>query len=120
MAVVESSPKKAPTYVLHRDVTGADTPPETVKAHGMNMNGYEYAHIQVVPAAGVNPTTTIYWWSEEASKFILEHTSIAKTGLGNGVPYEFTIECRGRVFFASLSAGAAKVYVSGFGKQHPG
>lgn len=119
MAVSESSPQRAPSYALHRDASGADTPPQTARTKGMNMQGYEYAHIQVIPGVGVNPNTTIYWWSEEASKFILEHTSIAKAGIGAGVAYEFTVECRGRILYASLSAGAAKVYVSGFGKRHP-
>lgn len=113
-----SSIALAPKYSLHRNAAAADVGPFATKAHGVNADGYEWAHIQVVPGAGVDPTATVYWWSVEAAKFIQEHTPIAKAGVGASTPYEFTIEPRGRLFFVSLS-GAGKVFVSGFDRKHP-
>lgn len=118
MANATSSPQKAPDYVLHRNaITTADTLPETNSKKCMNMSSYEYAHIQVVPAAGVNPNVAVLWWSEAAGKFVQEHTAITKAGVGAGVGYEFTVEPCGRKMFVAITAvsgGAVSVYVSGF------
>jgi len=114
-----SSIAMAPAYSLHRNAAGADTPPEILKNHGVNAEGYFYAHVQVIPGSGANPTVTVYWWSEESTKFIQEHTSIVKAGAGANVSYEFTIEPRGRRFFISVNA-ACKVFVSGFDRHHSG
>jgi hypothetical protein len=115
----------APKYALHREVAAVDTLPETVKAHGINMSGYEYAHIQVVPIGGANPNVQVQWWYQNAAgvgKFIQEHTAIAKTGAGANTPFEFSVECRGRIMFVAftaLAAGTAKAFVSGFNRVQP-
>jgi len=50
---IVSTPPLAPTYGLHRLVEDApDTPPQATKTAGINMAGYEWAHIQVVPQEG--------------------------------------------------------------------
>ncbi len=115
--VTKSSPDSAPEYALHREnVSSADTMSAVTKAQGCNASMYFYSHIQVIPDAGVNPNVAVWWWSDEADAFIQEHTPIAKTGVGAGVPYEFTIEPKGRIFFIQIAAttGAVNVMVSGF------
>ncbi len=120
MADVQSSPSLAPAYALHRDAIAAvDATAPTNAAYGCNAGMYRYAHVQVVPAGGANPTVGVWWWSEAAGKFIQEHTPLSFAGVGVNVPFEFTIEPRGRKFFVAvttLAAGTASVYVSGF--QH--
>lgn len=112
------SPERAPLYALHRAVAAADSLPETVESHGINMTDYKHAHVQVVPAGGDNPTIQVLWWSEEASKFIQEHTPFGLAGVGVNSPYEFTIECRGRIMFVAVTGGVGvgttKVLVAGF------
>jgi len=119
MADISRSPQHAPDYALHRDVAAADGAGAiTDGAQGINMSGYEYAHIQVLSAGGGNASVQVQWWSAEAGAFVQEHTPIAKAGVGVNVPYEFTVECRGRVMFVkvtTLAAGTCKVLVSGFG-----
>lgn len=112
------SPESAPRYALHRDArTGPDTLADVPKGAGMNMEGYENAHIQVVPSGGANPNVAVYWWSEAATAWVQEHTPITRAGVGVDTPYEFTVQPRGRrmlVAFAALAAGQASVYVAGF------
>jgi len=119
---ITSSIKRAPEYMLHRDAGATDGASAiTTKAWGVNTSGYESAHVQVVPAAGVNPGVAVQWWCANAGvagEFIGENSALAKTGLGNGIAYEFTVPCKGRVMFIKVDA-ATKVYVSGFGKRHP-
>jgi hypothetical protein len=123
MAYATSSPQLAPKYVLHRQDIGApDAASITNSKKGMNMSCYEYAHIQVVPKAGVNPDVAVLWWSDAAGKFVREHTAIAKSGVGAGVAYEFTVEPRGRIMFVAITAvitDTVSVYVSGFNVVHP-
>lgn len=107
----------APDYSLYREgVSAADVMANVKKQHGCNGAMYRYAHIQVVPAAGINPNVAVWWWSEKAQKFVQEHTPIAKAGVGAGTPYEFTIEPMGRIFFVqvALTTGAVDILVSGF------
>ena len=116
--MAESGPKKAPEYALHRKaVVAADVIATTAAKTGINCSNYQHAHIQVVPSGGANPNVAVYWWSEEADVFIQEHTPIAKAGVGADTPYEFTVECRGRIMLVAITtiaAGAVSVYVSGF------
>ena len=121
-----SSTKRAPEYVLHRDVAAMDSAdPYTVKAHGMNMTGYERAHIQVVPSEDVEADVEVQWWSDEAEAFIQEHAKITKASVGAGTPFEFTVDCRGRFMFVKVTdlteveGAGVKVYVSGFDRRHP-
>lgn len=120
----QSSPQKAPNYALYRDVAAADVLPIADRAKGINMDGYEYAHIQVIPAGGADPTAQVQWWSSDGNgKFVQEHTALSKAGVGADTPFEFTVECRGRimgVFLTTLAAGTAKIYVSGFNRVAQG
>jgi len=123
MTYATSSPQKAPDYVAHRLAIGVpDSGTINNKQVGMNMSNYEYAHIQVIPQAGVNANVAVLWWSDAAGKFIQEHTAITKTGVGAGIAYEFTVEPRGRIMFVSVTAVATStvdIYVSGFNVIHP-
>ncbi len=117
---IKSSPNSAPEYALHReDIASPDTMSVITKKNGCNSSGYEYVHIQVIPATGVNPNVAVWWWSEIADAFVQENTPITKTGVGAGIGYEFTIQPMGRIFFVQISAttGAVNVAVSGF-KRH--
>lgn len=118
MADISGNPKLAPNYALHRDaVTAADTLPETERSHGINMASHSHAHIQVVPSGGANPSVGVQWWSEVAGAFAQEQVPIVKAGVGADVPYEFTIESRGRIMFVpvtTIAAGAVSVYVAGY------
>ena len=115
------SPTHAPDYALHRYLAEANDPAsETVKAHGMNMHGFQNAHIQVVPDTGnPDPSIKVRFWSEAAGKFLDDHSALAFGGKGAGVPYDITVACNGRVMFVTIVAGMAagkvcRVYVSGF------
>jgi hypothetical protein len=115
------SPRHAPDYALHRYVAEAnDTLPETVRAHGMNMHGFQNAHVQVVPDTNnPDPSIKILFWSEAAGAFIDDHSALAFAGKGAGVPYEVTVACNGRVMFVAVVGGMSagmdcRIYVSGF------
>lgn len=118
---IVSTPPLAPTYGLHRLVEDApDTPPQATKTAGINMAGYEWAHIQVVPQEGTEtPDIQVQFWSEEAAAYIdpldllkFEHPSVA------GTPYEVTVQCAGRWMYVLVTAGVAaaeavRVFVAG-------
>lgn len=113
----------APDYGLHRKkLVTADTGTITNKKRGINCGSYRFANIQVVPYTGTpNPTVEVLFWSEKASKFIHANTALSKTGIGAGVPYEFTVECNGRLMFVFVTGtltGGVDVYVSGYGMDH--
>lgn len=115
------SPSKAPDYVIHREnIIAAEAVTAFEKGDAINMANYHSAHIQVIPtpASGGNPTVVVYWWSEVADKFVQENPALTKAGVGANVPYEFTVECRGRrmlVLVSVLAAGTVDaIMVSGF------
>jgi hypothetical protein len=111
------NPERAPEYNLHREVAAADVAADTVKAHGMVMQDYRYANIQVVPAGGANPDIEVMFWSEEAGAFISEHTALAFSGIGVNTPYEVTVDANGRrlwVMVPTMAAGSCKIFVGGF------
>jgi len=115
----QSSPRRSPEYTFYREVTAVDSLIETNKVVGINMDGYHSAHIQIKPAGGANPTTNVLWWCEGAGKFIQEHSAISKAGVGADTPYEFTVECKGRIMYVALNpmaAGSAKIYIAGYNK----
>jgi hypothetical protein len=121
MASTETTrnPLQSPEYACHRIVKdAADTLPETDKARGINMRAALRALVQVVPAGGANPTVAVLWWSEEAGRFIQEHTPITYAGVGANTPYEFSLDSYGRIMFVAVTAGVAatqsvRVMVSG-------
>ena len=121
MVDISGNPKQAPEYALHRSgVAAVDTLPEANRAHGINMAAHTVAHIQVVPSGGANPNVAILWWSEAASKFVQEQVSIAKTGVGVNIPYEFDVDARGRIMFVAvtaITAGVVDVHVSGYNDE---
>lgn len=118
MTETQGNPYGAPRYARHRSgVTGADAAIITDRKVGINMTEYTHAHIQVIPTGGANPTVEVLWWSEAANRFIEEHTNISKAGGGVNAPYEFTVDCRGRIMFVRfdlLTGGTCEVMVSGF------
>lgn len=110
MASTETTrnPQEAPEYSCHRIVTGAaDTLPETTKENGINMRAALRGLIQVVPSGGANPTVAVLWWSEEAGRFVQEHTPITKAGVGVNTPYEFAVDANGRIMFVAVTSGIA-------------
>jgi hypothetical protein len=117
---VKTSPERAPAYALYREgITSADTIANVEKIYGCNSSMYKDVHVQVIPASGVTTNVAIYWWSEQANKFIQEHTAITKASVGAGVPYEFTVEAKGRLFFVAVTAtdGSVDIAVSGFEQE---
>jgi hypothetical protein len=112
----------APDYGHHRNNVSSVDPAaltdafySNVKA-GINMRGYEYAHIQVVPTGGANPSVEVLVWSPGADRFIAIVTPVTQAGVGVDTPYEFTFSALGRhilVRVTSLAAGTCDVYVSG-------
>jgi len=115
------SPAKAPDYVIHREnVTAVDTIANFKGGDGINMANYQYAHVQVIPkpASDADPTVAVYWWSEAAGEFVQENPALTKAGVGANVPYEFTVECRGRKMFIAVTVLATgeveKILVGGF------
>jgi hypothetical protein len=124
-----SSPSSAPGYVGHRFFRADAGPPlaltdplsVTDRRRGINMGGYRAANIHVVPLSpGANPDVEVLFWSEAAGEFIPGNTPIAKAGIGVGKPYEFRVDCNGRIMFVKITGGLAdteevEVYVAGFG-----
>lgn len=92
---LNQSPSLSPTFTLHRRVTGAvDTTAPTVRAAGMNMNGFEVAKVQVVPSAGSpQPDIEVLEWSEAAGKFVSFATAKTADAPADNTPYaaEFTV-----------------------------
>jgi hypothetical protein len=115
---VKTSPISAPEYVLHREgVVAEDVLADIPKAYGINMAGSAQGHVQVIPANDANPTVEVVWWSEAAEKFVREHTPLEKAGVGQNIPFEFTVDCRGRRMFVlvtTLLTGDVTILVSGF------
>lgn len=127
MSVNRNVAVKAPEYAIHREgVTQVDNLDTVSGAIGVNMSGYEKAHIQVIPKDGANPNCSVNFWSAAvgaSGKFIAPTPALAKTGAGVDVPYEFTVDCQGRKIFVAItgiSSGSVDVYVSGFNREFPG
>jgi hypothetical protein len=119
------SPASTPEYARHRDgVSAVENPittPVTDSRRGMNMRGFLRANIQVIPSGGANPSVEVYFWSDEAGKFIRGHTTLARAGVGADVPYEFSIDVNSRIIFVAVTAivaGAANVMVGGSELDH--
>lgn len=117
------SPKRAPEYVLHRDILGAnDSLPETNPDRGIVMQDYEDANIVVVPHANAAPAVSVLFWSEKAEQFVPEHTPIDFTAKADGVSWGATFKAKGRRMFVAVTAGMAggedcKIYVSGYNPE---
>ncbi|MGW8177875.1 MAG: hypothetical protein ACWGQW_03660 [bacterium] len=118
----DNSPQLAPDYGTHRkSVVSNDSLPEQNIKHGINMGGYGKAHIQVIPGATSNPTAQVLVWSDEKGAFISLAPAVSQAGMGAGTPYEFTMDCMGRIIFVALTTGVndeCKVFVSGYDMQH--
>ena len=118
----QRGPKLAPEYAEHRTVKGAiDTGTITDKRKGMNMASHSHAHVQVIPINGANPTVTILFYSDVLDRFISPHPDqeVSFAGQGADVPYEFTFEPRGRIFFAFVTGTVTGddevgIHVAGF------
>jgi hypothetical protein len=120
MVDLASSPQRAPAYAHVRQVKeAADTLPETNRAHGVNAAEYRHVHIQVCPSTLANPALAILVWSEKLGKFVATNAATTKAGAGAGVPYEFTFDPMGRIFFIAVTGGIAPgdtvdILVSGY------
>ena len=115
--MIKTSPTLAPKYALHRkDVSAVDVMSEQTIRDGCNAGMYENTHIQVLPESGVNPDVEIWFWSPTGEKYIKPSPVIARTGLGAGIAYEFSIKAQGRIFFVQVAAttGNVDIAVSGF------
>jgi len=118
------SPQMAPEYVLHRHLEGAaDGASEIIMQHGINMAGFEWANIQVVPSAMASPVVQVLFWSEEAAKYIVDHTEIEFLAKGDGVAWEASIDARGRKIFVKVVSGVpagqeCKIFVAGYRNRH--
>lgn len=112
------SPENAPKYAHHREgVSAVDVLANYTKKHGMAMDTYEWAHIQVRPQGGADPSVRVYWWSEAATAWVVDKDLPVVAGEGADTPYEFTVPCRGRRMFVAvtaIAAGTADVHVAGF------
>lgn len=115
------SARKAPDYARHREnIVAADSVANFKKGDAISMANYAYAHIQVIPQllSDANPTVKVYWWSETLGKFVQENPTLVKVGVGANIPYEFTVECRGRrmlVLVSVLATGVVDaIMVGGF------
>lgn len=80
------------------------------------MSGYGKALIQVVPAGTANPTINVHYWSEGADRFVKTNDVPDIANYGMGEPFEFTIDCHGRLMYIEVTdtvAGGVDIYVSG-------
>lgn len=104
--------KVAPDYGLYRELDAADgAGPHTDKGQGINLGGFHYAHVQVIPDGGATDVQVMFW-SEEAGQFIEQDPDIAFAAKAD--PFEFTVEARGRIMFVACRTNPAKVLVSAF------
>lgn len=114
-------PGNAPNFNTHRTgVTATDTIANVTARQGMNMEGYEHAHIQVIPSGGANPTVQVYYWAPgvgSSGAWIREHTAATFAGVGADTPFGFTVQPRGRKMFVAvttLAGGSVRIDVAGF------
>ena len=116
----KSSASMSPEFVLYRTVAGADDSGTfSAKSQGINMADFAEAIVQVIPSAGIDPDATVYFWSEEAAKFIKANPDIVFSGIGAGEPYQFTVAVKGRIMFVAVAGtlgvgDSAKVMVAGW------
>ena len=122
MVDLQRSPKHAPEYAHHRAVRDAvDTLPETDLRHGMNMSGYLYAHVQVLPSSGANPSVEVLVWGQ--GRFVQLSPAETRAGVGADTPYELTFPCRSRIIFVAVTGGvspgqAVDIFVAGSELDH--
>ncbi len=117
-----SSQQMAPDFSLHREgVSVIDTLPVSKKEYGVNTGHYRHAIIDVVPTGDADPTVEVLWWSEAKQEFVSEHTPIAKAGTGANTPYQFAVECLGRIMLVAVTAivaGTVDISVAGYDLNH--
>lgn len=117
------SPSMAPDYALYREgvATADGGGPYTTKEHGVNMADYQFANIQVLPAAGATPTIRAMFWSERAGMFIHASPDLTVTGT-LGVPFEYAVPCYGRIMYVEVTGadltGGVDIAVSGYSLDH--
>lgn len=116
------SPQRSPEFVLHRHAEGigGEIVAFVTKDRGILMQDYQYALIEVIPIDDANPELTLYFWSEEASAWITNHTAVTFAGKGVNVAWAAVIPVYGQRILIAFTGGPAdgstKVMVSGF---HP-
>ncbi len=118
--MIKTSPTLAPKYSLYRTAIDAvDVMSTKTIRDGCNAGMYENTHIQVLPAAGVNPDVEIWFWSPNGDKYVKPSPVIARTGLGDGIAYEFSFKAQGRIFFVQVAAttGDVDIAVAGFDQE---
>lgn len=109
----------APNYAKYREaVAAADTLANVPESAGLNAQGIDTVHIQVLPSGGANPTVAVVFWSAALGRFIQEQTPISKAGVGANTGYEFSVAPKGRrtaVIVTTIAGGQCDIYVAGFG-----
>jgi hypothetical protein len=117
---IQSSPSAAPNYSLHREnVSAADDMASITKKHGCNASMFEWIHVQVIPESGVEADVGVWFWCERIGAFVNQSGPIQVGSAGPGIPYEFSVEIRGRIFFVQILStdGFVNVAVSGYNNQ---
>jgi len=102
------SPHQAPKFTVHRKqlaaVDGAGAIAD--RRLGMNMAGFEYAVVRVVPSwtgGSPSPNIEVLFWSEEAGAFIQEATTISQAAPAAKTPYDLRVPVRGRIIFVKVT-----------------
>lgn len=108
--------KRAPNYSLVGDFEASRALAAVQKGDCLNCNGYEYAHIQVIPTGGA-ATVAIGYWCEEAGAAIVANPA---ESFNSAAPFEITVAVRGRMLALAVTVtGSAKVLASAFNWTNP-
>ena len=103
---IDSAPASAPRFTIHRTLTVIDGAGAITNGkRGMNMAGFEKAHIKVLPGATAAPDLEVLFWSETKGEFLSDHTPLAYAKKAVGVAWEITVEVQGRIIFVKVPNG---------------
>lgn len=134
------SPLRAPQYVLYRFLSGIDGAAQLLDAScGINGQNYKWLNFQVVPvnvaarpigddfsavaaAAATNPSIRVRYWYPKKGIWIKSNPDVTLTGLGAGVPYEFSVQNNGRAVMIELTSAVSAtegvaIFCAGFPEQ---
>jgi hypothetical protein len=108
--------KRAPNYLLVKNFEASRALSAVQKGDCLNCNGYEYAHIQVIPDGGA-ATVAVGYWCEEAEAAIVVNPAESYSSVN---PFEITVAVRGRMLALAVTVtGSAKVLASAFNWNNP-
>lgn len=134
------SPLRAPDYVLYRFLAAADGATQLAdQAEGINGRNYKWLNFQIIPvnvakrppgdvytfpllATTTNPSVRVRYWSQLLGQWIKSDADVTVTGLGAGVPYEFSVQNNGRDVMIELTSAVTAtegviMMCSGFPEQ---